>query len=117
MLFNDNSINAFAAGTTSKDAVIAITQGALESLTPSELKALVAHEVSHIASGDTRMNRKITAVIFGFMALTSLAYILFRLGFQVTQASRNNSRKNNTIAFVIAFFIAAAVTYLLSLVL
>lgn len=117
VLLNDTSINAFAAGTSAQDAVIAITRGALEFLTPSELKALVAHEVSHIASGDTRMNRKVTAVIFGFMALTSLAYILFRLGLEVTHSSRSSSKKNNTIFFIIAFFIAATCVYLLSKVL
>lgn len=115
ILMNDDTINAFAAGTTDKDAVIAITKGALESLTPSELKALIAHEVSHIANGDTRMNRKITAVIFGFMALTTISYGLFRIGSNLSRTSSN--KKNNTLAIMLAFFVAALAVLVISKIL
>lgn len=117
ILANDESINAFAAGTSDKDAVIAITRGALESLTPSELNALVAHEVSHIANGDTKMNRKIAAVIFGFMALTTISYGLFRIGSQLSRSTRSSSKKNNTLAIMLAFFVAALFVLLLSKIL
>ena len=115
ILADDHTINAFAAGTTDQDAVIAITKGALESLTSSELKALVAHEVSHIANGDTRMNRKITAVIFGFMALTTIAYGLFRIGANLSRSSSN--KKNNTVAIMLAFFVAALAVLVISKIL
>lgn len=116
ILPNDDTINAFAAGTIErKDAVIAITSGALKALTPSELKALVAHEVSHIANGDTKMNRRVTAVIFGFMALTTLSYSLFRIGSQL-RGSRS-SKQNNTAAIMLAFFAAALFTLIVSKIL
>lgn len=114
ILLGDDTINAFAAGTTEKDAVIGITQGALESLTPSELKALIAHEVSHIVNGDTRMNRKTTAVIFGFMALTSFAYMLFRIGGDLSRGTRSSSRNNNAFIIMMAFFIVGLAVWLLS---
>ena len=43
-----DGINAFACGWAEHDAVVAVTQGALELLTRDELQGLVAHEFSHI---------------------------------------------------------------------
>jgi heat shock protein HtpX len=42
---------AFAVGTR-EDSAIAITQGLLDELSPPELIGVLAHEISHIASGD-----------------------------------------------------------------
>jgi heat shock protein HtpX len=53
------SINAFAAGWDEEDSVIAVTRGALDSLTRDELQGLVAHELSHIREGDTRLNMRL----------------------------------------------------------
>ena len=47
-----DSINAFACGWNEDDAVVAVTQGALDYLTRDELQGLVAHEFSHICEGD-----------------------------------------------------------------
>ncbi|MFB6273770.1 MAG: M48 family metalloprotease [Salinibacter sp.] len=44
----DRSINAFSAGFGQEDAVIGVTQGALQQLDRDELQAVVAHEFSHI---------------------------------------------------------------------
>ncbi len=48
--------NCFSAGLDPAHAVIAMTTGLLELLTPAEREAAVAHELSHIASLDTRVN-------------------------------------------------------------
>lgn len=113
---HDDSINAFAAGTTEQDSVIAITQGALKQLTPLELKALVAHEVSHIANGDTKMNRRITAVIYGFMSLTAISYLLFKIA-DLTNSATSKSSKNNVFIITIISFIMACFIYLMSKIL
>jgi heat shock protein HtpX len=46
------AINAFAAGWDEHEAVLAVTEGALDALTRDELQGLVAHECSHILEGD-----------------------------------------------------------------
>jgi len=69
----DASINAFAVGWTPSDAVIAVTQGALEHLTREELQGLVAHEFSHIGEGDTRLNMRLAGMVFGLE-------LLYRMG-------------------------------------
>lgn len=66
-------INAFAAGWDESDAVVVVTGGALEFLDREELQGLVAHELSHIREGDTRLNMRLVGMVFGLE-------MLFRLG-------------------------------------
>ena len=65
VLARTTAINAFAAGWDPQDAVIAVTQGALEQLTREELQGLVAHELSHVREGDTRMNMQLAGMVYG----------------------------------------------------
>lgn len=65
VLPRDDSINAFAAGWTPEDAVIAVTGGALERLTREELQGLVGHELAHIVSGDTRLHTRLIGLVWG----------------------------------------------------
>ena len=59
------SINAFAAGWDEGDAVVAVTQGALDCLSRDELQGLLAHEFSHLREGDTRLNMRLAGMVFG----------------------------------------------------
>jgi heat shock protein HtpX len=59
------SINAFATGWDEDDAVVAVTQGALERLTREELQGMVAHECSHIHEGDTHLNMQLAGMVSG----------------------------------------------------
>lgn len=65
VLAREPSINAFAAGWTADDSVIAVTQGALERLNRAELQGLVGHELGHIASGDTRLHTRLIGLVWG----------------------------------------------------
>ncbi len=62
-------INAFAAGYSPDDAVIAVTRGALERLNRDELQGVIAHEFSHILNGDMRLNIRLMGVLFGILVL------------------------------------------------
>jgi heat shock protein HtpX len=65
-------INAFACGWDENDAVVAVTQGALEHLSRDELMGLVAHEFSHIREGDTRLNMRLAGMVFGLEMIFNL---------------------------------------------
>jgi len=65
----EEGINAFAAGYSSSDAVIAVTRGALNRLNRDELQAVIAHEFSHILNGDMRLNIRLMGVLFGILVL------------------------------------------------
>ena len=60
-----DAINAFAAGWDAADAVVAVTQGALDYLTRDELQGMVAHELSHLHEGDTRLKMRLSGMVFG----------------------------------------------------
>ncbi len=68
-LLPDLGINAFAAGLTPQDAVIGVTQGAINVLTREELQGVIAHEFSHIYNGDMRLNTRLIAIVHGIMVL------------------------------------------------
>ena len=67
-----DAINAFACGWDEGDAVVAVTQGALDHLTRDELQGLVAHEFSHIREGDTRLNMRLAGMVFGLEMIFNL---------------------------------------------
>lgn len=78
ILENEPGINAFAAGYTTGDAVIAVSRGCLEMLTRDELQGVVAHEFSHILNGDMRLNIRLIGIVFGLVGLAQLGYMIFR---------------------------------------
>ncbi len=69
VLDEEAAINAFAAGLTANDAVVAVTRGTLEKLSREELQGVIGHEFSHILNGDMRLNLRIAATIFGILVL------------------------------------------------
>ena len=74
------SINAFAAGWDEDDAVIAVTRGALDSLSRDELQGLMAHEFSHIREGDTRLNMRLAGMVFGLEMIFNLGVSMCKRG-------------------------------------
>ncbi|NQW95239.1 MAG: M48 family metalloprotease [Polaromonas sp.] len=71
-----DSINAFACGWGNgegdDDAVVAVTQGALNYLTRDELQGLVAHEFSHIREGDMQLNMRLAGMVSGLEMIFNL---------------------------------------------
>jgi heat shock protein HtpX len=57
---DSSEANAFAVGTRRHDSVVVTTRGLRERLSASELNAVLAHEVSHIANGDTSLMTAVT---------------------------------------------------------
>ena len=74
----ERGINAFAAGWDVSGAVVAVTRGALETLTRDELQGVIAHEFSHILNGDMRLNVRMIGVLAGIVFLASVGEFLMR---------------------------------------
>ena len=90
------AINAFAAGLTTSDAVVAVTRGTLEKLSRDELQGVVGHEFSHILNGDMRLNMRLTALVFGILVLGLAGRgILWALRYQSLGGSRDREGKNH----------------------
>lgn len=75
----ETGINAFAAGYAPSDAVVAVTRGALQQLTRDELQGVMAHEFSHILTGDMRLNVRLIGVLHGILAIALVGYGAMRL--------------------------------------
>lgn len=89
VLDKEAGINAFAAGYTYEDAVVAVTRGCLEQLNRDELQGVVAHEFSHILNGDMRLNIHLIGMISGILVLAVIGRILLRSG-RVGGRSKNS---------------------------
>lgn len=90
----EKGINAFAAGTKIENAVIAVTEGALEQLDRDELQGVVAHEFSHILNRDMKLNIQLMGLVFGLLSLTVLGRVLLHSGFASHRGSGGNQKSN-----------------------
>jgi Zn-dependent protease with chaperone function len=78
VLNREQGINAFAAGASPSQAVIVVTQGALEQLSRDELQAVIAHEFSHILNGDIRLNLRAVCVLQGIVFLAAIGRFMMQ---------------------------------------
>jgi heat shock protein HtpX len=103
-IINAKQINAFTAGLTPDDTIIAVTEGALESLSRDELQGVIAHEFGHIKSGDMKIGLRLAAMLMGFYFIL---YFSLRL-FQISGSSRRSGEKGVNPVFLTAVILLAA---------
>lgn len=117
----EDSINAFAAGLTPQDAVVAVSQGALDRLSRDELQAVVAHEFSHILNGDMRLNVRLACTLFGILVIGIMGQTMLR-GLRYMRFSSGRSSGGNKkggaggivlvyLAIAVALFVIGYVGY------
>lgn len=99
--------NAFATGRSQKHAVIVVTRGILDRLTPEELEGVLSHELSHIAHKDVAV-----MTIASFLGV--LAGIAARYGMY---AQMDRGRDQNTAIILLGVWAASIAVYALSFVL
>jgi Zn-dependent protease with chaperone function len=80
VLDNEDGINAFAAGYSLHDAAVAVTRGALHTLTRDELQGVMAHEFSHILNGDMRLNIRLIGLLHGILLLALIGRGIVHFG-------------------------------------
>ncbi len=78
VLNREPGINAFVAGLSPGQAVVVVTQGALEQLSRDELQAVIAHEFSHILHGDIRLNLRAVCVLQGIVFLAAIGRFMMQ---------------------------------------
>jgi Zn-dependent protease with chaperone function len=102
LLANEPGINAFAAGFSPSDAVIAVTRGSIQHLSRDELQGVIAHEFSHILNGDMRLNIRLMGAVHGILLIGIIGYFLLRSS--VFAGGRRDSRDNTGTALLLAGF-------------
>src|SRR5690606_4182867 len=93
MLYQEDGINAFAAGTNIDNAVIGVTHGCATLLTRDELQGVIAHEFSHILNGDMRLNLRLIGLLHGILLIGLTGYWLLRSSSR-SRVGRRSDGKN-----------------------
>ncbi|WP_198263980.1 protease HtpX [sulfur-oxidizing endosymbiont of Gigantopelta aegis] len=70
-IFPSPAMNAFATGASKNNALMAVSQGLLDSMSQGEIEAVVGHEMSHIANGDMVTLALIQGVVNTFVVFLS----------------------------------------------
>jgi Zn-dependent protease with chaperone function len=109
VLTEEMGLNAFAAGFTSGNAVIAVTQGCTKELTRDELQGVIAHEFSHILNGDMLLNIRLMGIVAGILVIGVLGRIIVRGS---SSGRSGSSRKGSGGAIILAGLIIMAVGYI-----
>lgn len=104
LMEHERGINAFAAGMSIDDAVIGITQGALDSFSRDELQGVIAHEFSHILNGDMRLNTRLIGILFGITCIAHFGHLVLDNMPHSSRVSRRPSDSDK--GFAIIFMIA-----------
>ncbi|MEI8139018.1 MAG: M48 family metallopeptidase [bacterium] len=102
----EEGINAFAAGFSTKDAVIAVTQGTLMQLNREELQGVIGHEFSHILNGDMRLNIRLIGVLHGILLIAITGYFMFRILGSTTSHGSSRDKKGNPLVVLVLLGLA-----------
>lgn len=66
-IFHSYQSNAFATGWNKNDALVSVSTGLLENMNQDELRAVLAHEIGHVANGDMVTLALIQGVVNAFV--------------------------------------------------
>ena len=102
-------MNAFASGWNENNSIIAVTNTLMHKLSRDELKAVVAHELSHIRHGDIRLTLSV-GILSNIMLLVA--------NYSIFMFARGSNNQGASIAKIILFvlqFILPLITILLQM--
>jgi Zn-dependent protease with chaperone function len=107
VLEDEPGINAFAAGMDDRDAAIGVSRGAIDKLKRHQLSGVVAHEFSHIANGDMRLNIRLLGILTGIQSITFAARYLLRLAKPTSDSGGRVNGGKYPLAMALAFAFGA----------
>ncbi|MBW4467844.1 MAG: M48 family metalloprotease [Pegethrix bostrychoides GSE-TBD4-15B] len=106
-LVPSNGANAFATGRDPQHAAVAMTQGIVDLLSPEELEAVIAHELTHVKNRDT-LTQAVAATVAG--GISYMAQVMqFGLMFGGGSRDRQGGNPIGAIAAIILAPMAASV--------
>ena len=88
-IYDSPEINAFATGWNRNSALVAVSTGLMNNMTPDEAEAVLGHEVSHVANGDMITLTLIQGVVNTFVIFFSriIGYLVDRMVFKVERGT------------------------------
>lgn len=106
-IIEDKSLNAFATGSSPKNAAVAATTGLLAVMNREELEAVMGHEVSHIRNYDIRISTIAVALASAVTMLSSMGNRMMWYGGRSRSRSRNDENSDGTEILILLFSILA----------
>jgi len=101
-IFQAPVANAFATGMNRNNALVAVSTGLLQSMTPDEVEAVVGHEITHVANGDM-----VTMALMQGVLNTFVYFFATIIGHVVDRAlSGNNERSGVGMGYYLVQMIA-----------
>jgi len=102
-IVNSPQPNAFATGRGPQKAVVVATSSIIQTLTPTELEAVIGHEIGHVVHRDV-LTSSVAATIAGVISyIGNIA--LYSMMFGGLGGSGNNRQGGNPILFVAAIIL------------
>lgn len=89
-IIEDPSLNAFATGSSPKNAAVAATTGLLQVMNREELEGVIGHEVSHIRNYDIRISTIAVALASAVTLISSIGGRALWYGGDSRKRSNNN---------------------------
>ena len=101
-IFPSQSANAFATGWNRNAALVAVSAGMLQRFKPEEVRAVMAHEIGHVANGDM-----VTLTLIQGVVNTFVLFFARIIGHTVDRVVFRNER-----GFGLGYFVATMVAQL-----
>ncbi|WP_304638510.1 protease HtpX [Pseudomonas sp.] len=108
-IFPSRAPNAFATGWNKNNALVAVSEGMLERFSPAEIKAVMAHEVGHVANGDM-----VTLTLIQGVVNTFVMFFARIIGNFVDRAVFKNESSGPGIGYFVATIFAELVLGILA---
>ncbi|WP_293888627.1 zinc metalloprotease HtpX [Streptococcus sp.] len=105
-IIEDQSLNAFATGSSPENAAVAATTGLLAVMNREELEGVIGHEVSHIRNYDIRISTIAVALASAITLLSSFGSRMIWFG---GGRRRSDDRDNGTGLLVFLFSILSLI--------
>jgi len=98
----EGEANAFATGASRNNSLVAVSTGLLQTMSESEVEAVLAHEIAHIANGDM-----VTLTLIQGVVNTFVIFISRVVGYFVDQALRKGDEESSGpgIGYMVSVFV------------
>jgi len=111
-IIESESPNAFATGRNPAHSAVAATRGLLEILSPVEVEAVLAHELSHVRHRDMLIGTLAATMAGGIMMVADMARWAVMLG---GYSNRDDDRGVNPLGFILLTVLAPLAAFIIQM--
>jgi heat shock protein HtpX len=108
-VFESPDMNAFATGARRNAALVAVSTGLLQSMSRTQVEAVLGHEITHVANGDM-----VTLTLIQGVVNTFVIFLSRIVGQIVDRAISGNDRQGGGIGYFLSTLVAQVVLGILA---